>query len=235
MLRSFNRFTAMAVPKFTYLDIKGFGEAIRLTLYVGKVEFEDNRVSYAQVREMGRDGRLPYGQVPILELDGETYAQSGAIMRWAGRKSGLYPEDEKLQLRCDAIEDALTDIKKLLPSIWYGSILGRNPTTKEPLVPISDDTKEEVLKGLNEIALPYRFGQLERALEKSGGPYFCGEQIMICDLSFYVLGLGFLTEGYAYGVKASVMDACPLLKALVERVGNHPRVKEWNDAHPGVA
>ena len=50
-----------------------------------------------------------------------------------------------------------------------------------------------------------------------------------------VLGLGFLTEGYAYGVKASVMDACPLLKALVERVGNHPRVKEWNDAHPGVA
>lgn len=58
-------------------------------------------------------------------------------------------------------------------------------------------------------------------------------------LSFHckaeVLGLGFLTEGYAYGVKASVMDACPLLKALVERVGNHPRVKEWNDAHPGVA
>ena len=175
----------MAVPKFTYLDIKGFGEAIRLTLYVGKVEFEDHRVSYAQVREMGKDGRLPYGQVPILELDGETYAQSGAIMRWAGRQSGLYPEDEKLQLRCDAIEDALTDIKKLLPSIWYGSILGRNPTTKEPLVPISDDTKAEVLKGLNEIALPYRFGQLERALEKSGGPYFCGEQMMFCDLSFY--------------------------------------------------
>ena len=190
MFRSFNRLTAaMAIPKFTYLDIKGFGEAIRLALYIGKIEFEDHRVSYAEIREMAKEGKLPYGQVPVLQLDGVTYAQSGAILRWAGRQSGLYPEDHKLQLKVDAIEEALTDIKKLLPSVWYGSILGRNPATKEPLVPISDAQKEEVLQALNEIALPYRFGQLERALENSGGPYFCGETMTTCDLSFYVARL----------------------------------------------
>ena len=176
----------MARPKLTYLDIKGFGEAIRLALYIGKVDFEDHRVSYAEIREMNKEGKLPYGQVPILELDGVTYAQSGAILRWAGKQSGLYPEDPQVSLQCDAIEEALTDIKKLLPSVWYGSILGRHPATKEPLVPISDTQKEEVLQALNEIALPYRFGQLERALEKSGGPYFCGETMTTCDLSFYV-------------------------------------------------
>ena len=38
-----------------------------------------------------------------------------------------------------------------------------------------------------------------------------------------VMGLGFLTECYVDGVKSTIMDGCPLLKQLVERVGNHPR------------
>ena len=45
------------------------------------------------------------------------------------------------------------------------------------------------MKGLNEVWLPYRMGQLERALEKSGGPYFCGARMTVCDLEFYVARL----------------------------------------------
>ena len=47
-----------------------------------------------------------------------------------------------------------------------------------------------------------------------------------------VMGLGFLTECYVDGVKSTIMDGCPLLKQLVERVGNHPKVAEWNALHP---
>ena len=61
--------------------------------------------------------------------------------------------------------------------------------TKQPLVPIPDELKGDVLKGLNEVWLPYRMGQLERALEKFGGPYFCGARMTICDLEFYVARL----------------------------------------------
>lgn len=46
-----------------------------------------------------------------------------------------------------------------------------------------------------------------------------------------VMGSGLLSDNYAEGVKASVLDDCPLLTALIERVDNHPRVKEWNEAH----
>ena len=202
----------MAVPRVTYLNIKGFGEAIRLALHLGNVAFEDHRVSYAEIREMDKEGKLPYGQVPVLELKGKIYAQSGAILRWAGRQSGLYPEDQELQLQCDAIEDTLMDIKKLLPAVWYGSILGRNPETKEPLVPISDDMKEEVLRGLNDVALPYRLSQLERALEKSGGPYFCGEMMTTCDLSFYASQLHWKRE-----VKESDKDIIKVIEYVVWR------------------
>ena len=123
--------------------------------------------------------------MPILELDGQTYAQSGAILRWAGREARLYPEDVRLQLRCDAVEEALNDIKRLLPPLWYKSLAGRHPVTKGPLVPIPEALLEEVKQGLNEVALPKRLGQLEEVLKQSGGPYFCGEQMMTCDLSFY--------------------------------------------------
>lgn len=224
--------TAMPLPKFTYLDLKGFGEAIRLALYIGNVQFEDHLVSRAECVEMEKAGKLPFGQVPVLEADGEIYAQSGVILKWAGRQSGLYPEDEKLQMRCDEIYDTLTDIKRVLFPAWHGGICGRNPFTKQPLVPIPDELKGDVLKGLNEVWLPYRMGQLERALEKFGGPYFCGARMTVCDLEFYVMGLGFLTECYVDGVKSTIMDGCPLLKQLVERVGNNPKVTEWNALHP---
>lgn len=57
------------------------------------------------------------------------------------------------------------------------------------MVPIPEPMRDEVLKGLNETVLPARFAQLERALKKSGGPYFCGEDMMSCDISFYVARL----------------------------------------------
>ena len=116
--------------------------------------------------------RLAFGQVPILELEGQRYAQSGAILRWAGRQAKLYPDDGKLQLRCDAVEEALNDIKKLLPPLWYKSMAGRDPVSKGALVPIPEDLLEEVKQKLNEVALPIRLGQLEEVLKQSGGPLF---------------------------------------------------------------
>ena len=178
--------SAMSIPTFSYLDLKGFGESIRLALFIGQVDWKDQLVSRAECVELEKAGKLPFGQVPILELEGEIFAQSGVILRWAGRRSGLYPKERKLQMQCDAIYETLTDVKRVLFPAWHGGICGRNPFTKQPLVPVPDELKADVLQGLNEVWLPYRMGQLEAALKKSGGPYFCGQKLTVCDLEFYV-------------------------------------------------
>ena len=36
-------------------------------------------------------------------IDGEAYTQSGAIMRYAGKKSGLYPADDFEALKVDGV------------------------------------------------------------------------------------------------------------------------------------
>jgi glutathione S-transferase len=70
----------------TYLDIKGFAEAVRLAFAVGGIEFEDVRVGYTDVQALRAAGKLPTGQVPVLEVDGVAYGQSAAILRYAGAR-----------------------------------------------------------------------------------------------------------------------------------------------------
>ena len=39
-------------PVLTYFDFKGSAEAIRLALFIGGVDFEDERVTYADVNDL---------------------------------------------------------------------------------------------------------------------------------------------------------------------------------------
>ncbi|CAE8694836.1 unnamed protein product [Polarella glacialis] len=107
-------------------------------------------------------------------------------------------------------------------------MLGRNPTTKEPCVLLSPEQRAEVEEALNEAILPVRFQQLEQVLVASGGPFFCGDVLTICDLSFYVCASGILDGSYCGGIRPEVLAACPTLLELVKRVEEHPKVKEWN-------
>eukprot|EP00933_Yihiella_yeosuensis_P051891 TRINITY_DN49877_c0_g1_i1.p1 TRINITY_DN49877_c0_g1~~TRINITY_DN49877_c0_g1_i1.p1 ORF type:complete len:297 (-),score=39.24 TRINITY_DN49877_c0_g1_i1:11-826(-) len=218
-------------PRLTYLDIKGVGEAIRLTLYIGEVDFEDRRVSYEEVARMRSRGDLLNGQVPLLEVFDERsqlvqrFGHSQAILRWAGKKAGLYPDD--LQLQCDTIEEQLVDMRQALRPQWYGSIM-REPGEK--MVPLSEAQRMEVERLLNEKVLPSRFAQLEEMFQRygGGGPYFCGSRMTICDLSFYVYATGILDGSFVDGISPSVLNRFPKLISLVQRIEENPKVKEWN-------
>eukprot|EP00928_Gymnodinium_smaydae_P093507 TRINITY_DN7771_c0_g2_i1.p1 TRINITY_DN7771_c0_g2~~TRINITY_DN7771_c0_g2_i1.p1 ORF type:complete len:231 (+),score=56.00 TRINITY_DN7771_c0_g2_i1:113-805(+) len=214
--------------RLTYFDFPGVAERIRLALFIGGIAFEDERISYEEVAKRRAEGQLPYGQVPVLSIDGSpAFGQSGALLRWAGRKAGLYPDDPIQQLRCDAIEDALGDIVAVLKPQWYGSILARSPVTGQPLVAMSEEQKSETARALIEEVLPARLAQVERALGDSDY-FFCGDALTICDLSWYVMASGLQDGSYCAGIPASVLDACPKLLALMRRVAAQPRVAEWN-------
>ena len=54
--------------QLTYLDTKGTAESIRMVLRYGKIPFVDKRVSYEEIQSMRACGKLPTGQVPMLEV-----------------------------------------------------------------------------------------------------------------------------------------------------------------------
>ncbi len=66
-------------------------EATRIMLDIAGVPYEDKRVSHAEWPAI--KPTTPFGQVPVLEVDGKQLAQSGAIERYAAKLAKLYPED----------------------------------------------------------------------------------------------------------------------------------------------
>lgn len=151
-------------------------------------------------------GKLPNGQVPMLEIDGVAHGQSKALLCWAGRQAGLYTDE--LQLQIDAVEGTLIDIGIALNPQWYHSALPRNPRTGQLVAAAALDDAQQagVERALNEDILPARFGQLEATLIASGGPYMCGSQLTTCDLSVYVMVGGLLDGDYCDGIRPSVLD-----------------------------
>ena len=85
--------------KFIYGDIPFWrAEVGRLALYFGNIDFEDIRITrdeFLYLKENGKllDGTLiPFHQIPCLVVDDVSIAQTGAIARFCGKLSGLYPE-----------------------------------------------------------------------------------------------------------------------------------------------
>jgi glutathione S-transferase len=223
-----------AAVKLFYLDKRVKGESIRLALVVGDVDFEDARVSYEEVARMRADKTLPFSHVPAMQLgdDPVLHTQSQALLRWAGRRGGLYPEEH--QLRIDTVTEVVDDLYVELIKVGYGAAMCRHPETGRPMVPLSQAQRAEVARSNGEVLFPVRFSQLERLLGHApGGPYFCGATLTIADLSFYVLASAILDGAWiGNGVEPEVLDGCEGLLNIVKLVGNHPRVAAWNAAHP---
>ena len=79
-------------------------EVSRIALFLGDVPFENHHPSRDEFKKMKAAGELPFGQLPILLVDGQVIAQTGAIARFCGKLSGLYPEDNALHAaRVDAV------------------------------------------------------------------------------------------------------------------------------------
>jgi glutathione S-transferase len=95
--------------KLYYFDIFGRAEAIRMLLAHAKHEFEDVRINKDQLQELKNEGKLEFGQVPMLEHNGKNLVQSWAILRYLGKVLGYYPETSEEAWAVDSIVDAAED------------------------------------------------------------------------------------------------------------------------------
>ncbi|CAM9230551.1 unnamed protein product, partial [Ectocarpus sp. 8 AP-2014] len=105
------------MPSTTTLDyfgLPGRGEATRVALaYAGK-DFEDNRMGFPEYSACKWAGK----GLPVLEMNGAEYTQSTALLRYADKLGGLYPEDALAALKVDEIvmigEDIMANMFKCM-------------------------------------------------------------------------------------------------------------------------
>jgi len=201
--------------KLVYFPIAGRGESIRLALHVGGIAFDDHRITFADWPAL--KPKTPFGAIPILEIEGHSFGQSNALLRYAGKLGGLYPSDPLAALRVDEILDAVEDVTSLI-----------TPSLRE-----TDPEKRAALrKVLAETSLPPQFANLEKALARNkASPFVTGKDLTVGDLKLAPV-LGWIQSGVLDGIPADLADSHPHLVALRNAVFHHPKVQEWNAAHP---
>ena len=65
-----------------------------MCLHAANIDFDDNRVSYQEYQDLKKsnfDHSWKNG-LPVLSVGGTDHTQSIAHLRYAGKKSGLYPK-----------------------------------------------------------------------------------------------------------------------------------------------
>lgn len=55
---------------------------------------------------------MPFGQVPVLEVDGKKIGQSVAISRFAGKLAKLAGDNDVEDLEIDSVVDSFSDVQK---------------------------------------------------------------------------------------------------------------------------
>ncbi|KAK7866815.1 hypothetical protein R5R35_005247 [Gryllus longicercus] len=198
-----------AKPKLTYFDFRGAAEPIRYVLEYSNVEYEDKRIQVEDWLEL--KPTIPFGLLPTLEINGKVINQSTAICRYYAKKVGLAGSDDFEALQIDAIADTVVDLRTAI-----GMYHWRTPEAEKP-------ARAKVLKTEN---IPTYFSQFEKILKENDG-YFVNGKLSYADLLF-----AGTAEYFNNVMKFDVFEGYPLAKALVEKVHNLPRIKEWVARRP---
>uniref|UniRef100_A0A8C0Q7L9 glutathione transferase n=1 Tax=Canis lupus familiaris TaxID=9615 RepID=A0A8C0Q7L9_CANLF len=102
-------------PKLYYFRGRGRMESIRWLLAAAGVEFEEEFIETAeQYEKLQKDGRLLFGQVPMIEIDGMVLTQTRAILSYLAAKYDLYGKDLKETVRINMYADGTLDLMLMI-------------------------------------------------------------------------------------------------------------------------
>jgi glutathione S-transferase len=196
-------------PKIIYFALPGRAEVARLMFSITGKEFEDKRLTFDEWRANGDlKAAVPFGQLPVLEVDGKYIAQSAAIDHYVAKQTGLLPEDPLTAALADQAYFFCEDI-------WQ---------TLAPTMRIQD--ADEKIKARQELvtgALADKLKLLTKLVESRPGKYLAGDKLSHADLAVFCQ-LSALHCGWLDGVPTDLLESYPVLKDFRNSIANLPEV-----------
>jgi len=208
----------MPAYKLTYFNIRGKGEIIRLLFAVAGVDYEDERIDRDDWANQKAKVNMPFGQLPLLTVEGHTYCQSISIARYLAEKFGLAGGSDIEKLRSDMLVHCTEDMVMAFLASWK---------EQDP------EKKAQLAKKFTTEQLPVFYGNFEKLLKenKGGDGFFVGDSLTVADLTFY----HYVSNLSSDQELKDVLKAHPKLHGLVERVDKHPKVAAWVAKRPVTA
>lgn len=155
-------------PTFHYFQLYARGEPIRMALWKAGIEYNDNRVTGDDWKNLRESGKLPFGQVPALELaDGTILAQQFAIMNYIAEvHPALKGTDPVLNAKADS----------LCQYLWLDAFPNIGPKTFS-----TADNRLEVLQAGCDKYMPTVYAKMQEFLP-ADKKYLTGDAVTIWDI-----------------------------------------------------
>ncbi len=196
--------------KLSYFDIHGGrAEPARLAMAIGNIAFEDHRFAFPEFAEVRK--ATPFGQVPVLHVDGVQVTQCDAINRYVGKLANLYPTDPLQALYCDEVMYVVEEA---------GVKMG-------PTFRMAGEEQKAARLALVNGSMPQYLGWLQSQLKAHGGEYFADNRLTVADLKVFVDVRG-LNSGRLDHVPTDLVEkVAPALNAHMLRIAALPAVAAY--------
>jgi glutathione S-transferase len=193
--------------KLTYFDLRGLGEPIRMILHYADQKFEDHRITFEQWPAL--KPKTPYGQLPVMNVDGVDIAQSCAIARLLAKRHGLAGDGDVESAVLDSLIDFQKDFQGRVTT-FFQVVAGRKEGDKDALL------KDVFLPAFEEYT-PY----LEKALANSGSGFFGKKGVTWVD--FFIANFTLTTKNIA----AAAVAKHPELEKHCKKVHDIPQLQKY--------
>mmetsp|Transcript_4865 Transcript_4865/g.10246 ORF Transcript_4865/g.10246 Transcript_4865/m.10246 type:complete len:233 (-) Transcript_4865:367-1065(-) len=195
--------------KLYYFNIRGKAEPIRLFCAHAGLDIVDHRFSdRAEFAALKENGRLAFGQVPMLEVDGRhQLVQSASILRYLARIAGMHPDDPLEAARVDAALDQEADAFTGATVATYQTRFG---------IDLDDAGLKRAVDLIGSEVMPRHLSNVERLLESSGTGWIAGtDEPSVAD--------------FVWGVRLGnwVPQAERFLPERVRKLEDYPRCREF--------
>lgn len=194
----------MPTYKFYYFPFKGAGEGVRLILKAGGIDFEDCGLAGEEWGKM--KASMPFGQMPVLEVDGKKLSQGAAIAAYAGEIGGLLPATPCERAKALEMTVAWADLSPKF------ALLMAQKENKAEMKKIYEETMSGFIKP--------RLGVYDAHLKASPSGYITSK-LSYADLFTYNN-----LKGLEHFFGANLADY-PALKAFVAKIEAEPCVKDY--------
>lgn len=155
-------------PVLHYWNGRGRAEIIRLVMATIGVDWTESHLKEAEdMDKLKSDGKLLFGQVPLLEIDGKNLIQTGSIIRYlvSSRRPNLLGNNEDERVRIDMVFEGTRDF---LGGAWmsYGFA-----------------GYDEVREKAKTVFLPKYLPLFEKILKENGSNgYLVGNSLSLADI-----------------------------------------------------
>ncbi|KAJ1370868.1 hypothetical protein KIN20_032688 [Parelaphostrongylus tenuis] len=198
--------------KLYYFDGRGLGEVIRQLFALAGVDFEDVRVTQEQWPQL--KPKMPFGHLPVLEVDGQKLLQSQAITRYVARKYGYAGKTPYEEAMVDAIADQYKDFYVAIKDFYY------------PAMGLAKGDVEAAKKNVLIPARNHFFEEMTTFLKNNSSGYLVGNNLTFADLILaeHVYSIRTVFPEYTHGF--------PEIEKHYEKVTTVPALKKWLDTRP---